>query len=89
MNLDVRALGATFYPNQISVRTRSRVTIEFFNDDSAVNHDLSVRSAAVPAGPSCTGPCRARYSFVAPAPGNYELFCTVHPYITGKLIVEP
>lgn len=87
--LTVQALGRFFFPGQLQAQSGSEVTVEFQNEDPGVVHDLSFRIPGLPGGATCTGPCSYSYTFIAPEPGRYEFFCTVHPYIVGRLIVEP
>ena len=85
----VQAVGRFFFPGVVQVRAGNEVTVTFENEDPGVIHDLSFRITGVPGGATCTGPCSYSYSFVAPEPGRYEFFCSVHPYIVGTLIIEP
>jgi plastocyanin len=60
------------------------------NQDQGVPHDIAVRAPGAPASGICSGPCSVSISFTAPAPGNYQFYCPVHPTdMVGTLVVTP
>ncbi|MGE0056358.1 MAG: cupredoxin domain-containing protein [Dehalococcoidia bacterium] len=85
----VTASQLKFSASQLSARSGASVTVSFRNEDAGVAHDVSFGIAGLGHGHTCAGPCTDSYSFVAPAPGTYDFFCTVHIDMTGKLIVSP
>jgi hypothetical protein len=87
--LEVLIGGRSYYPGQLTVRARSKLTVELKNDDGGVDHDFALRAPGATPGATCTGPCRVTTTVMVAQPGRYEFYCTVHPYITGTLVVEP
>jgi plastocyanin len=79
----------TFDPAEITVPTGATVRLTYTNEARSLAHNLvfidplSVGTALqVAAGDSET------FEFVAPEPGEYTFVCTLHPGMSGKLIVE-
>lgn len=58
--------------------------VSFANLDSAP-HTLTARDDTFDTGTVAAGDST---TFTAPAAGEYEVFCTIHPSITGTLVVE-
>ena len=69
-----------FSPNCFSVASGS--TISVANGDARA-HNFTVKDTdvAVPLPPGGTGEA------TAPAPGTYDFVCTIHPAMTGTIIV--
>ena len=82
----ITAKNIAFSPTSVTVKSGAQVTITLNNQDSLVPHNIYV--VGVKAN-DCTGPCTTTVSFAAPAPGNYTYQCTIHPSMTGTLIVVP
>jgi plastocyanin len=79
----------TFDPAEITVPTGATVRLTYTNEARSLAHNLifiaplSVGTALqVGAGDSET------IEFVAPEPGEYTFVCTLHPGMSGTLIVE-
>src|SRR5437763_11411021 len=74
------AKGFAFSPNCFSVASGS--TISIANGDARA-HNFTVRdtdvAVPVPAGETAKA--------IAPAPGTYHFVCTIHPAMTGTMIV--
>jgi plastocyanin len=72
----------TFAPQQISVAPGTTITWTN-NDDvphTVVGTHQEFRSKALDTGD--------KFSFTFAKPGGYEYFCSVHPMMTGKIIVQ-
>ena len=71
---------SAFHPNCFSVASGS--TISITNGDYR-GHTFTVKDTdvAVPLPPGETGEA------TAPAPGTYDFVCTIHPSMTGTIIV--
>ena len=61
------------------------VTITLTNLDTLVPHNVSV--AGLGTSPTCAGQCTVSVTIQA-SPGSYPFHCTVHPYMTGTLVVQ-
>ena len=84
----ITASGLAFTTRQINARAGASVTVTLSNQDAFVPHDVSISGVA--SIPSCVGPCTSGpISFTAPGPGSYNFFCTIHPDMTGRLVVSP
>jgi amicyanin len=72
----------TFNPQQLTVKTGTTVT--WTNKDdiphaiAAVNREF--KSKALDTGDA--------YSFTFTTPGTYAYFCSLHPHMTGTIVVE-
>jgi amicyanin len=72
----------TFNPQRLTVKAGSTVT--WTNKDdiphaiAAVNKEF--KSKALDTGDA--------YSFTFAAPGTYQYFCSLHPHMTGTIVVE-
>ena len=87
--MQIRATQLAFVPSSLSVRTGANVTLVMRNEDGGVPHDVGVRlPSGDTASSQCSGPCTQSLFFTAPAPGNYAIYCTVHP-MPATLVVTP
>jgi plastocyanin len=84
----IHATNFAFSPDSIVVASGSTVTIHFVNDDRGVSHNIAFSLSQLQFTTPCEGGCQADLSFTAPAPGQYAFSCSVHPYMTGTLIVQ-
>jgi plastocyanin len=82
----VIAKNIAFSPATVTVKAGASVTLTLQNQDSFVPHNINVLGVKTA---DCTGPCTASVSFTAPAPGNYTFQCSIHPTMTGTLVVVP
>jgi plastocyanin len=82
----VTAVNLKFSPATLFATSGASVTITLNNQDTRVPHNVAVSGLGTSA--TCPGPCTAALTFTAPAPGNYGFVCTVHPYMTGTLVVQ-
>lgn len=85
-SLSLTAANLKFSPATLFATSGATVTIMLNNQDTRVPHDVSV--SGLGASATCSGPCTAPLTFTAPAPGSYGFVCTVHPYMTGTLVVQ-
>jgi plastocyanin len=80
----VTAQNLKFAPSTVYASSGT-VTITLSNLDTLVPHDISVSGYGTSA--TCQGQCSVSLSIQA-SPGSYPFNCTVHPYMTGTLIVQ-
>jgi plastocyanin len=73
-----------FSPRELTVASGTRVTW-VNHDDVPHTATSSVKPRAFDSGALDSDD---RFSFVFEAPGVYEYFCSVHPHMTGKVIVK-
>jgi plastocyanin len=84
--IDVKAVNYAFEPATVVVKAGDNITLTFNNEDGGIDHNIEVSKLF--ATPECVGPCTNVAKFVAPGPGEYQLFCITHPDMVGTLKVE-
>jgi plastocyanin len=71
-----------FAPQTLTVHPGTKVT--WVNQDdvphTVTSNDKKFKSRALDTG--------ERFSFTFAAPGTYSYFCSVHPHMTGKIVVQ-
>lgn len=72
----------TFAPQQVTVKAGTTVT--WINDDD-VPHTVASSTKLFK---SKTLDTKDRFSFMFTTPGTYEYFCSLHPHMTGAIVVE-
>ncbi|HEU4358589.1 MAG TPA: cupredoxin family copper-binding protein [Xanthobacteraceae bacterium] len=72
-----------FLPQRITVKPGTTVTWTNDDDDS---HTVASSAKLFKSGPLDTGD---KFSFTFTTPGTYAYFCSVHPQMTGTIVVEP
>jgi plastocyanin len=72
-----------FLPQRITVKPGTTVTWTNDDDDS---HTVASSAKLFKSGPLDTGD---KFSFTFTTPGTYAYFCSVHPQMTGAIVVEP
>ena len=82
----VKGVNYAFEPATVVVNSGDNVTINFSNEDGGIDHNIEVSKLFTSA--ECNGPCTITVRFVAPAPGEYQLFCITHPDMVGTLKVN-
>jgi plastocyanin len=75
--------NSAFIPAKITIPAGT--TITWINDGEDMGHNVVSTSNAFESKLFGTG---QHYSFTFTAPGTYEYFCEVHPYMRGKIIVK-
>jgi len=85
-SLFLTAKSLKFSPTTLYATAGGSVTIALNNQDNFVPHNVSVTGLGT--SETCQGPCTATLYFLTPAPGSYGFLCTVHPYMTGTLVVQ-
>ena len=65
----------------------TRVTVNFSNNDTGVDHDFGVSVPFVPHTATCAGPCTASISFESGPPGVYTFQCSIHAEMVGTFTV--
>jgi plastocyanin len=81
-----RGINSLFEPATITVASGDSVTLTLHNEDAGLDHNIEVSQLF--STPECNGPCSVTVTFVAPAPGEYQLFCIAHPDMVGTLKVN-
>jgi plastocyanin len=78
----VKIANFTFGPNALTVKTGTTVT--WTNEDdiphTVTSTTLAFKSAALDTGD--------KFSFKFTTPGTYKYFCSLHPHMTGTIVVE-
>lgn len=76
----VKIANFAFNPGEITVTLGTEVT--WINEDSTVHTvtDTDLDSGEIKPGES--------FKYTFPAPGTYEYHCSIHPSMTGKVVVS-
>ena len=72
----------TFTPQQVTVKAGTTVT--WINDDD-VPHTVASSTKFFKSKALDT---KDKFSFTFTTPGSYEYFCSIHPHMTGAIVVE-
>ena len=72
----------TFYPQRITVKAGTTVTLT--NEDD-VPHTVASSSKVFKSKALDTA---GKFSFTFTTPGTYDYFCSLHPHMTGAVVVE-
>ena len=72
-----------FNPQSITVKSGEKVT--WINRDEEPHTVVSVEKQFKKSAPLDTD---QEFTVIAGAPGTYSYFCSVHPKMTGKIVVE-
>jgi plastocyanin len=80
---DIRIDNFNFTPPTLVVAPGTRVTWTNADDEAhtVVEKERKFKSAALDTDDT--------YSQTFTAPGEYEYICSIHPYMTGKIVVKP
>ena len=72
----------TFAPQKITVKAGTTVT--WINDDDAPH----IVASTIKLFKSTPLDTKDKFSFTLTTPGTYEYFCSLHPHMTGVVVVE-
>ena len=72
----------TFYPQRITVKAGTTVT---WSNEDDVPHTVASSSKVFKSKALDTAD---KFSFTFTTPGTYDYFCSVHPHMTGPVVVE-
>jgi len=72
----------TFYPQRITVKAGTTVT---WSNEDDVPHTVASSGKAFKSKALDT---RDKFSFTFTTPGTYDYFCSLHPHMTGAVVVE-
>jgi plastocyanin len=81
-DLEVDIDQFTFYPQRITVKAGTTVT--WVNEDD-VPHTVASSTKLFKSKALDT---KDKFSFTFTTPGTYEYFCSLHPHMTGAIVVE-
>ena len=79
---EVKIHNFAFAPQRLTV---TGTTVTWINDDD-VPHTVASSTKLFKSKALDTGD---KFSFTFTTPGAYQYFCSVHPYMTGAIVVEP
>ena len=79
---DVKIDNFSFTPAAITVKVGTQITWTNGDDipHTVVSEDQSFKSTVLDTD--------QKFTFTASKPGTYSYFCSIHPKMTGKLVVE-
>jgi plastocyanin len=81
-NAEVQIDQFAFAPQRVTVKAGTTVT--WINDDD-IPHTVASSSKSFKSKPLDT---KDKFSFTFTTPGTYEYFCSLHPHMTGAIVVE-
>jgi amicyanin len=74
--------NSAFSPATLTVSVNATVT---WSNKDAITHDVTSTTGAFTSGSLNGG---ATYSFTFTTAGTYNYSCTIHPFMTGKIVVQ-
>jgi amicyanin len=80
---EVKIDNFTFAPQRVTVKVGATVT--WINEDD-IPHTIASSSKLFK---SKVLDSEDKFSFTFTTPGTYEYFCSLHPHMTGTIVVEP
>ena len=80
--IEVKIDNFTFNPRQVTVKAGDTVT--WINHDD-IPHTVTSKTMAFRSKPMDTDD---KFSFTFTTPGSYAYFCSLHPHMTGSVVVE-
>ena len=81
-DIEVKISNFTFNPPQVTVRAGTRVT---WRNDDDIPHTVTSTTLAFKSAALDTDD---KFSFTFTTPGTYKYFCSLHPHMTGTIVVE-
>jgi plastocyanin len=81
-NMEVKIDNFTYNPQQITVKVGTTVTWTNHDDipHNVVSKTMRFKSNALDTDD--------KFSFTFTTPGSYPFFCSLHPHMTGSIVVE-
>jgi plastocyanin len=79
---EVKIDNFAFAPQRVVVKAGTTVT--WINDDD-IPHTIASSSKSFKSNALDT---KDKFSFTFTTPGTYEYFCSLHPHMTGTIVVE-
>jgi len=79
---EVKIDNFAFAPQRTTVKAGTTVT--WINDDD-IPHTVASSTKLFKSKPLDT---EDKFSFTFTTPGSYEYFCSIHPHMTGAIVVE-
>ena len=80
--IEVKIDNFAFVPQRVTVKAGTTVT--WINDDD-IPHTVASNTKVFKSNALDT---KDKYSFTFTNPGAYEYFCSLHPHMTGAIVVE-
>jgi len=81
-NMEVKIDNFTFAPQRVTVKAGTTVT--WINEDD-IPHTVTSSAKLFRSSALDT---EDKFSFTFMTPGAYEYFCSLHPHMTGTIVVE-
>ena len=81
-NTEVKIDQFAFAPQRVTVKAGTTVT--WINDDD-IPHTVASSTKLFKSKALDT---EDKFSFTFTTPGSYEYFCSIHPHMTGSIVVE-
>lgn len=81
-SIEVKIANFTFSPPELKVKAGTTVT--WVNADD-IPHTVTSTTQAFRSKPLDTDD---KFSFTFTTPGSYKYFCSLHPHMTGMIVVE-
>jgi plastocyanin len=81
-SVDVKIDNFSFTPTTLTVKAGTQITWTNADDipHTVVSEDQSFKSKVLDTD--------EKFTFTASKPGTYSYFCSIHPKMTGKVVVE-
>ena len=81
-NMEVKIDNFTFAPQRVTVKAGTTVT--WINEDD-IPHTIASSAKLFRSSALDT---QDKFSFTFTTPGTYDYFCSLHPHMTGAIVVE-
>jgi plastocyanin len=81
-DIEVKIDNFAFAPQRVTMKAGTTVT--WINDDD-VPHTVA---SSIKVFKSSALDTKDKFSFTFATPGTYEYFCSLHPHMTGTIVVE-
>ena len=90
-DVTISALNVAFEQTSVDAPAGRAFTLLFDNKDASIPHDVWIKDStgtAVFQGAIVTGPAQMIYNVPSLPAGNYTFNCSVHPNMTGTMVVK-